>query len=564
VQKRNSEAQQVAPVPVRGRNKLRPYQVLLSRFKSAVLILIIGIGIPTYAATWFADDGVNKRTSIVWPVTPSALWWLASTDGLDYDTLGATGYRNYGSTVLTAPLADVNRPGLTEGILQPDQGAVSFNGTTNYLQINSTGDLDPANESYTVFAVVRATTATGARAIFEKRLNTVSYRGVGIAASGGVPAFFATETVTTSEVIATAITNIGDSKWHTVAGVYKYSAAGNDTAEIYIDGNLEATAVGAIGATTNAAKVIVGAFSTGSTNFWQGDIAMVAVWDGTALTATQITSIQSSLIPAGTTGDPFPTIQSAAYARAATDTIYVKPGRYQETVSLSLAGAVLATNQTFGNIPELYGALLPAAAGNDGLTVTADNEIGFVTIRGYGSQGLLASSTSDGSLFHHLEVDSCLNAVDFDGASSNDSLINCTIDGASIATSTGFRATTSSAVTVVVKNCIFVNTVTALTKAAAQTLTETHNDFYNNTTNYASALAASDLTVPPHFYSDDDFRLLPGSPLFKRGEVIHSGASPFTYYQQGPEPGVWEGMKPQPSDGEETRKYGRVAPWARK
>jgi hypothetical protein len=327
-------------------------------------------------------------------------------------------------------------------------------------------------------------------------------------------------------------------------------------------------ATGACTSVNNStAKFTIGAENSGGspTSFFNSDMAWVGIWNGTALIESQRDALYTALMPGGSVASPFPSLQSAVYQAAAGDTILIQPGRYQETVTIAKAfDYVGAATATFGSIPEFFGTNLPTAAGTVGLTNSADNEIGFLDVRGYAAQGVLASSTSHGSLFHHLVVDSCLNGVDFDGAASGDSLINCVIDGASLTSATGFRATTSSAVTVVVENCIFVNTTTALTKATLQTLTEKNNDFYGNTTNYASALNATDLLFPPRFFGLNDYRVNRASRVLNKGLLIHSGVSPFNYLQGAPDMGVWETMSMGLSSGGGKTTFGRDRKvWAR-
>lgn len=520
----------------------------------------VGFGDPTYAATVYVDASVNRHFD-VWsvgglPAQPSAEWRLASSDGIDYDTLGSTGYRNYGSTSLTTSLTDGNRPSLTEGLLQPHQGALAFNGSTNYLFIDDATALDPSNQSYSIAAWVRHPTGAGSDQIVSKNQAAGDWPGFFFSTDGNGLVNMQVTTTLANSMTATSVGSIENSRWSFVCGVYRYQALLDDTAECYIDGVMDGQAVLSIGQTTNTGTFRIGNYA--AADYWEGEIAWVAIWDGTALTPTHIAALYSAMKPTGAVGLPYPTLQSAVYQASAGDTILVNPGRYQETVTIATAFDYIgAVASTFGDMPEFYGKDLPSAAGTVGFTVSADNEVGFVTFRGYTSaQGLLGTATSDGSLFHHLEFDSCLNAVDFDGMASGDSLVNCIIDGASLASATGFRATTSSAVTVVVENCIIVSTVTALTKAAAQTLTEDHNLFFGNGTNYASSLDGTDLIGDPTFRGGNDYRLLPFSPALNNGLVIHSAVTPFSYWQPGPERGVWEYQKQLAS-------YGEKGPWAR-
>lgn len=442
---------------------------------------------------------------------PAPHYWLRMGDGTTYD------YASYGSDV-TVSTTNVNAPGLTEGITAEGQRACDFDGTNDALTTDSLYNVQAKlTLSVWVYPEVVATTME----IVGKAESGAGYEMYMLAADSKI--YFAVHDGTAYRT-AVSDSALTINTWYHITGTFDAS-----TVKLYVGKLLQATT----GTMTDSLNPSVVNFPIGANAnvgpaynlFWNGLITDVMLWKDTTFSAAQVSELDEFVTPLGIASIPYPTLQSAVYREMAGDTILVNDGRYQETVVIAKAFDYIgATSSSFGSIPEFYGAALPPEAGTVGATVSADNEIGFLTFRGYtAAQGLLGTSTSDGSLFHHLEFDSCLNAVDFDGAASGDSLINCTIDGGSLLLSTGFRATTSSAVTVIVENVIFVNTVTALTKAVAQTLTEDHNDFYNNTTDYAAALHSSDLLLNPFFFGD--YR--PHNKALRQGATIHSQTSPF-------------------------------------
>jgi hypothetical protein len=571
-------------------------KMMISRFKSAVLMMMMMMGLVNgpyvngfftnslYAATIQVDDGVNKQIeTAAWgvgglPEHPDVEWRFADSTGIDYDTIGGATptFRQYGSASLSTGLTIGNLGGLVESPLQPNMGGVNHNGSSNYEILNDGTAMRPGANDFGVFAWARWMT-TGFGLYMLSKYDTNAKRewamGTSLYTAGKFTAVLSSDGGTVNRKVFSTTTSYNDGMWHLCGFTWV-----SDSLRVYVDG---ISVPVAIDVNTGITSIYEGdatpgvgcIFASGlASNFFPGDIAWSGYWEGTSTPDdAENAALYTAMKPTGTSASPYPSLQSAVDQASAGDTILVQPGRYQETVTISKAldyvggwqvGTLYPTEWQVGTpyptaryLPEFYGAALPAAAGTVGMTVSADNEIGFLTLRGYTTaQGLLASSTSDGSLFHHLEIDSCLNGVDFDGAASGDSLVNSVIDGGSISLATGFRATTSSAVTVAVINNIFVNTATALTKAAAQTLTETNNDFFGNGVNYAGTLHASDLLLPPLFRGGNDYRFKNMSRVLNAGTPIHNGTAPFNYLQSAPQMGVWEQFRV--SDGNLTGGWG--------
>lgn len=492
-------------------------------------MLLVIMKLQGNCATWYVDDGVNKQVGASsWgnnnlPAQPNYEWRFASSDGLDFDTLGATGYRNYGQTALSTGLTDGVQPNLTEGILQPHQGGLGFNGSSNYLQINDATALDVTIGNFSIAVWARNSSSTDYQYIMTKGFNGSTAVGYAVLmgtnywycdVSDGVDAVEVYTAVSSLLSFVSVSFDAGDSLSIFVNGVFKQS-----------------TSVAAVGSITNARKLTIGYRENGGGYFYPGDLAWSGFWNGTALTTAQHLALYNAMAPLGTLASPFPTIQSAIDRGAAGDTILVQSGRYQETVVIGTAFDYIgAVTPSWGSLPELYGTDLPAAAGNPyALSVNADNEIGFLSIRGYygaSSFGIVANASSDGSLFHHLEIDSCKYSIDLYGACDNDSVINCTLDGASLG-GRGVYKESGGAEAGVVQNCIIVNFAEGMNELTG-TINGGYNDFYGNTANYAGMSALTgDKTVNPRFFNsgNNDYRVR--NVQMRLGVAVHAQVAPF-------------------------------------
>lgn len=550
-----------------------PMIARLERWMALVASLAMVLqSVPAKAATIYTEDGSSYYIS-AWatgglPVQPNVEWRFA--DGLDYDTL-VTIFRNYGSSALPTGLTIVNPSALAEGFLDNDQTGLNFDGINNYLNDASATELAPAGNDFGVFMWVRWTDVTS-NVFASKWSETDNQREWTLlshsAFPGQVRVLLSNPGAGTYKDYVTDLA-YNDGKWHLIGFTWI-----SDVLVVYVDGALPAVTQLSNGAlltlTTGTARMAVGCYLDAGTpsNLYAGEAAWFGYWEGAGTpTAAQVAQLNTSMRPTGTAAFPYPCLQAAAYEGAAGDTILVNAGTYQETVTIATAfDYVGATTTTFGNWPVLYGASLLAASGTTGLTVTAPIDsfggVGFLDVRGYYSGiGVLGSATSDGSIFHHLVVDSCLNGVDFDGACSGDTLVNVTIDGASLGSSTGFRTTTSSAVTVVLHNTIIVNTVTGITKTAGHTLTGNYNNLFGNTTAYSGTTAgANDLAVAPRFRAPNDYR--PRNVALKAGLAIHSQVAPFDRIFIGawwPEALLNQGGRVWGGRGE--MKWGRFGDW---
>ena len=266
------------------------------------------------------------------------------------------------------------------------------------------------------------------------------------------------------------------------------------------------------------------------------------VWIGTALAKSQVDSLYTYR-PTGTAAKPYPSIQSAIRqsANLGRTTISVAKGIYKETVQVTNDSLdILGANSAYGFRPTLYGGDLSeasaiiAASTNlgvlgiyYGITPATNGRVSLsnLDIRGYSTaQGIYVDSLADGGRFDHLVLDSCLTGIRFQSDADNDSIFNCTIDGASLASSFGIRAVLTNDFpdgSVWINNVI-VNCASGLRRTQG-TLTANYNVLYGNTANYDSIRAsdmgvtvlttifnncANDLLVDPKFknFAGDDYR----------------------------------------------------------
>jgi len=497
------------------------------------------------------------------PARPDAEWRFGG--GLAYDTSGGV-FINYGQASLATGLTISNGPGLAEGILAPHQSALSFNRATNRLLISNSAVLDCAAESYSVVAVVRApgSPLAGQSTIASKKeTNGVSYPGWEFYFFGSNLLVLMSDGSTEPVALTDVSAHFG--RW-IVAG-FSYSQAG--VCSLFVNGTYaNRLSSGGFGSLANAKRFNVGTTDNGANPFGE-TIALLEVWDGTALSAAQMAAVAAALLPEGGSGEPYPSIQSAVQQASSGDTILIAVGSYRETVTVDKSLDYLGSIIRAGSRPTLLGAGLPSSAGTTGLRLQAKSEIGFLNVRGYSSlAGIWADSTSDGSLLHHLTVDSCLEGVRFYGRCDGDSLLNCTIDGASLAGSYGVRTVASSeggSSPLVWLNNIIYRTGTGLAVDSVKfAVAADYNALFGGTTAYTGISAGShDLALDPLFLGDkvNDYRLRIGSKLYNRGLLIHSGAPPFDPNQWNPDLGAIEspaGLHPA-----QVRAWGRSA-WGRR
>lgn len=474
---------------------------------------------------------------------PDAEWRFA--DGLDWDTTGAGVYRNFGSATLSTGLTDVNRPGLSEGILSKWQTGLSFDGVNDHLYINDNSVLDTDEDDLTVAAWVTTYQLGTTTSVIAKKDGTDQSDPGWRLLLGSFGSKWSWGSISDGSDIVTALdtSNAVIDKWYYVVGVFEWSTK---TASLYTDGVFRASNsnvnVDGIG-TDPGANLTIGHISSAYRH--QGNIALVQVWTEKALTAAQIDSLYSAMCPVGSISMPFPSVQSAIYQASSSDSILLLPGRYCETVQVIKELTILASDNTFDNRPELFGASLPSAAGAICLNISDEAELGYITIRGYhsaGGYGVYADSASDGSILHHLTVDSCLNGVGFYGSSIGDSLVNCTIDGAELANSTGvltIDGAETGTVSLVMYNNILCRSTAGIVVSDSFSVTADYNLFWENDQDTSGlAYGTHDMLSNPRFSNQYDYLLSGSSRAINQGLALR-----FDFLQHKPDLGAWEKWK---------------------
>jgi len=492
------------------------------------------------------------------PVRPDAEWRFGG--GLGYDTSGGV-FVNYGSANLTTGLSIHNAPALEEGPLAPHQSALTFNRTTNRLLIDAAAPLDCNGEDYTLLAVVRAPDAslgTSDAIASKKEALGAGYPGWAVRFTGAYWYLYLADGSTEQNNYASVASLYGD--WISIA----FSFYHGSYCSLYTNGAYSGRiSLATLGSLTTGAKLNVGSLGGGGSLFGE-TIALLQIWDGTALTAAHIAAVQSAQTLSGSAAEPFSSIQAACRCADSGDSILVAPGVYRETIVL-----VKALDALLGDVspnqarPMILGAGLPPSAGTIGVAAREKCEIGFLDVRGFSTGvGLLADSTSDEGLYHHLTIDSCLTGVKFYGTCDGDTLANITIDGAGLASGCGVITVASGeagSAALVWANSIIYGCKTGLSVDAAKFSVEAdYNVLYASTSAYSGiSPGAHDLALDPNFVGlgANDYSLRCGSKVINQGMLLRNGQPPFESKQWKPDLGAWE----FPTGVEPTKNH----PWAR-
>jgi len=531
---------------------------ILIRTRWRAVIWALGCGLWVLEPALGASLAVNSANSYYvnqanWgsnglPAQPTAEWRFA--DGLGYDTSGGV-FVNHGSLSLPTGLAILNAPSFAESPLAPHQSALQFNGSTNRLGIDDATVLDCNSEALSIFVIVRAAVAgaTNLTIVGKGCEDAVGGAGYSVRLTSSSAVFVASDGTgsppgTTPSVTSSIAALSG--QWIGVGVCFRPATA----CSLYVNGAYAArnnAGMPALGSLSNSYKVAVGAQYGGARAF-TSSIGLVMIWDGVAVTASQMDSLYRALMPNGSSAEPFPSIQSAVRQATAGDVISVASGDYRETVEVTKALTITGIPGQSGMRPTLLGSGLPSAAGVIGLQIGAKVDLGFLDVRGYSAGiGLLADSTSDGSLMHHLTLDSCLTGAKFYGRCDNDTLVNCTIDGAGLAGGFGVRtveSTESGLASLVWLNSIVYDAATGLEVDPEKfSVTADYNGLYGGTTLYSGISAgAHDVQLDPNFrgVGQNDYSLRWGSRMVNQGVLVHSGVYPFNAVQIYPDIGAWE------------------------
>lgn len=484
---------------------------------AGILLLMLLTGYVIGATRYIDDDAVYyiDWTDEDWSyLQPSVEWRFA--DGIDWDTTGAGVYRNYGSMTLGTGLTDVNQPGLTEGIMSPDQAAVHFDGINDRLRVNDLDLLGFDESSFSVIAVIKYESPSYTPICCKKQSETNTSAGWALWTYGNQILFY----VADGTDAATASISTSKNAWYFVAGTWDWS---QKKATLYINGSSDSDIDASVDAITNPYNFKIG-LNGASSHYYSGDVALLQIWDSTVLSAAQIDSLYTSLTPTGTYSLPYPSFQSAVQQASTGDTLLMMPGRYRETVLIGKSVVVLSQDLNFGERAELHGSDLPAASGSTGLTIRGAAEVGYIDVRGYCNTvgyGIYADSTSDSSILHHITFDSCRNSIGFFGSAESDSVINCTIDAEGLENSAGIITIDSEETgtfSLVFINNIITRTDTGIIVTASFDVETGFNNLWDNCENYSGITpGAGSISLPPSFSGTDNYQLLPWSRMRERG-----------------------------------------------
>ncbi len=554
----------------------------------ALLLLLV---VPVFGqSTVYVNSDSNYVASLTWgagglPAQPNYCWQIGQGIRLDTTT---TVFVNYGTTTLTTGLGIGNAPALAEGFCAPGQRAGAFNGTSNYLYINSATALAPGANDFAAFVWARWTDTTTRMSFFGKFDVTNQYAWLlytSLVTPGGVRVILSQGAASGEKIYDSAVT-FNDGKPHLVGFTWI-----SNVLVVYVDGAaitpIKTADLAMDSIYANTAQPAIGCrWTTGAmSNYAAADMSWVGYWQGgltpaTAIpTAAQVLALYTAMTPTGTLTKPFPSIQGAVFAsnnKAAGSrptTIAILPGLYKETVSVVNDSLILtAYNSAFGSRPVIYGAaLLPYITAAIGVSVEAKTQINFLDIRGYSAGRGIRDTTyipaTYGSCFDHLTIDSCLTGIRVNTANTPDTIWNCTIDGAGLAGSRGVLAVCASNVTITYRNNGFVNCDTAsseLVSAGSLTRFRSNNGFYGNRNNWthntgAVALASTDQTLPPYYIAQatNDYRLSGISAWIDKGVSVG-----LPYQDCAPDIGAYETAPALMMTGRRTSWGGR-ADWGR-
>lgn len=217
-------------------------------------------------------------------------------DGSALDVATLKAYYKFESGALTTDssgnshtLTAVSDPAETTGEFG---GGVILDGNDAYSAVDH-ADFKPSG-IFTVSAWVKSTGAVGADVIFSSWSYPTRYAGWILYMSGNKARFLSGKNSglveNTDWAYVTSDTSINDDAWHWVVGVYDGSYL-----RIYVDGHEDAAAVSWANApayeATNYVRVGCDNDTGTDTQFWDGSLDEVALWDGKALSASEVLSL---------------------------------------------------------------------------------------------------------------------------------------------------------------------------------------------------------------------------------------------------------------------------------
>lgn len=481
-----------------------------------MMMMMTGCVMPVFAGTRNVNASKSNYVT-VWntgglPTQPNVEWWLGWGDGNTQDLT------NHGSTPLATQLTNGNPPDPAEGILFKDQSASSFDGINDYLQINNPSVLDNTGQSMSIGEWVMPRKNTGYHRLVCKGTSQAgSHDGYQVFCYNGTDYHVTISDSAHAQILDVNAPNaVHLNQWQFVLMTFDWTTK---TCSLYVDGIYTAKGSDAdIVSISSPYKFLIG--TTGSFSSYANEvIAWVGIWTSTAITNAQQAALYTAMAPTGTTSKPYPSIQSAIRQATAGDIISIAAGTYQETVDVTKALTITASNFVYPNRPVIYGANLPLTAGVNAITnlSSAAPAVSYLDIRGY-YRGVAIYDSLGGSsgVWRGITSDSCLIGFWESVGATTDSICNCTIDGAGLASSYGiYGVATAGAKTLFCYNTVLSNLSHGIVAGHnAWTITENYNDFWNCTVRDSLVTdGAQSIAVLPQFRGGDDYRLRWTSPL---------------------------------------------------
>jgi RHS repeat-associated protein len=204
---------------------------------------------------------------------PSGYWRLGETSGTtaaDASGNAHTGTYTGGFTL-----------GATGALTGDTDKAVTFNGTTGYVNAGSVGA--GQSSTFSAEAWIKGSATTGRYFVAEGSTSTTTpYWGLATDGTTGTKAIFTVRDNAGVTATVTGTKTIMDGAWHHVVGVRSGS-----TFSLYVDGAPDATTTATLGSITLNATVVGALKRTAVSNFFNGSIDEAAIYP-TALSAATI------------------------------------------------------------------------------------------------------------------------------------------------------------------------------------------------------------------------------------------------------------------------------------
>lgn len=202
---------------------------------------------------------------------------ISSTSGLTVPFTGP-----YGSRSTTQSLVDLTGTNTltTNSLTYSTSNTFSFNGSSDYITIPNI-TLGNGNIAWTVSAWIRTTTAVGntlgAGSVLSNSSGGPVYSMMGV--NSGKIVYWTYQNSAWTQKLGTGKT-VNDNVWHMLTWV-NYS---NSTMDMYVDGVLDSNVPNSTSGNNNPVNMVGASWAA----YYAGSISQLSIYNGTALTATQV------------------------------------------------------------------------------------------------------------------------------------------------------------------------------------------------------------------------------------------------------------------------------------